>query len=199
MMAYRSSVHETTGESPARMLFGREPQLPVDLMIGALPVEVVSEDPGVPYVVNLRDKLHVIHDLAHEHMLQASSRQKKMYYFRKNFRAYALGDTVYLHSLVRKKGTSPKFHSPWTGPYLVVGKISDLVYQIQLTSKSDVKIVHHDRLKPCHTKLDSWIRVPNLVSKQQAEHTEDVFVLSGEGKTSDSGVPNSESLVLSSN
>ena len=175
MMAYRSSVHETTGESPVRMLFGREPQLPVDLMIGTLPVEVVSEEPGVPYVVNLRDKLHVIHDLAREHMLQASSRQKKMYDFRKNFRAYALGDTVYLHSLVCKKGTSPKFHSPWTGPYLVVGKISDLVYQIQLTSKSDVKIVHHDRLKPSHTKLDSWIRVPSLVSKQQTEHTEDLF------------------------
>ena len=34
MMAYRSSVHETTGISPAMMMFGMELTLPIDMTLG---------------------------------------------------------------------------------------------------------------------------------------------------------------------
>ena len=34
MMAYRSSIHETTGVSPAVMMFGRELTLPISLNRG---------------------------------------------------------------------------------------------------------------------------------------------------------------------
>ena len=32
MMAYRSSVHESTGHSPYRLTFGKEMRLPIDVM-----------------------------------------------------------------------------------------------------------------------------------------------------------------------
>ena len=38
MMAYRSSIHESTGETPFTLMFGREVQLPVDI-IYSLPKE----------------------------------------------------------------------------------------------------------------------------------------------------------------
>ena len=47
----------------------------------------------------------------------------------------------------RKKGISAKLQSRWLGPYKIVGKLSDLLYKIQLTPNSKIKIVHHDRLK----------------------------------------------------
>ena len=31
------------------------------------------------------------------------------------------------------------------------------MYQIQKSPKANVKCVHHDRLKPSHVKLDSWL------------------------------------------
>ena len=34
MMAYRTSVHDTTGKTPAMMMMGRDLRLPIDLFIG---------------------------------------------------------------------------------------------------------------------------------------------------------------------
>ena len=154
MMAYRSSIHETTGESPVRMMLGRDIQLPVDLMLGKGIPEIQSVVSGVAYVKELRENLHRIHDIGREKLLKSSDRQRKAYDFRKIFKSYAVGDTVYLHS-------SAKFYLPWTGPFLVVGKVADLVYKIQRSSKSDLKYVHHDRLKPDHVRLDNWLQGSN--------------------------------------
>ena len=157
MLAYRSAIHESTGESPVCMLFGRNIQLPIDLMLGKPPVEVSDPVSGVAYVDDLKDKLCEINDVARETLLQASDRQKKAYDLKKNFKNYEVGDTVYLHNPSRKKGTSAKLLSPWNEPFLVTARISDLVYQIQKSPKANVQCVHHDCLKPSHLKLDSWL------------------------------------------
>ena len=88
-----------------------------------------------------------IHDIATDNIIRSNDRQKRSHDFRKNDEVYQIGDTVFLHSTARKPETSSKFHLPWSGPFPVVKKISDLVYGIQRSSKADIKYVHHDRLK----------------------------------------------------
>ena len=53
-------------------------------------------------------------------------------------------------------GVTPwdKFGSGWTGPYLVIKVISNLVYEIQLSRKSKPKVVHADNLKTCPVDPD---------------------------------------------
>ena len=57
-----------------------------------------------------------------------------------------------------------KFGSGWTGPYLVINKLSDLVYQIQASKRSKPKVVHLDHLKPYYTNdeenLVNWLEKP---------------------------------------
>ena len=53
MMAYRSAVHDTTGNTPARMMLGRDLKLPVDLCFGRPeeePIESTSD-----YVTTLQE------------------------------------------------------------------------------------------------------------------------------------------------
>ena len=63
---------------------------------------------------------------------------------------YQEGDVVWLHRVVGKKGRSPKLIRPWTGPYLVIQRISGVTYRIQASPRGKVQIVHADRLKKCH-------------------------------------------------
>jgi hypothetical protein len=53
VLPYRASTHNTTGMTPANMVFGRELRLPYDLF-GALPNKVSTTD----YAANLAERLH---------------------------------------------------------------------------------------------------------------------------------------------
>ena len=69
-----------------------------------------------------------------------------------------IGDSVWLHNILRKKGKNPKLDCPWEGPYLVVPKLSDVTYQIQRSRRAKPKVIHVDRLKPyLGPALESWI------------------------------------------
>ena len=61
MMAYRSSVHESTGMSPCAMMLGREITLPVDIIYGNS--ESNKEIPSSQYVHDLQECLAFIHNL----------------------------------------------------------------------------------------------------------------------------------------
>ncbi|KAG7453714.1 hypothetical protein JOB18_047866 [Solea senegalensis] len=66
----------------------------------------------------------------------------------------------------KKKSVSPAYN-PFSeskslvsyGPYFIVGLLDDLVYRIQKTQGSKVKVVHHDELKPYYSRTvldDAW-------------------------------------------
>ena len=124
------------------------------------------------HVTDLRNTLYEIHNMAREKMLLANDRQKKAYDLRQNFRGYNIGETVCLHNPARKVCSSKKLHCPWTGPFLVVERISDLVYKIQKSPGDATKCVHHDRLKPSVVKLKTWLKGQSVSTV-----TEEGFIL----------------------
>lgn len=69
---------------------------------------------------------------------------------------YAPGDNVWYASVTRQLDVTPKLRSPFDGPYLVIQRISDLNYRIQLDAKW---VVHHDKLKPyLGTRVIPWAK-----------------------------------------
>ena len=66
VMVYNSTVHESTGQTPHRMVYGEEMRFPLDLVSEDI-INKEEQDStlyGTPYVVNLQRSLEEIHALA---------------------------------------------------------------------------------------------------------------------------------------
>ena len=70
MMAYRSSVHESTGFSPCRLMFGEECMLPMDIGLPRQQPDL-AEDVSSPYAVWVKDSLEAAFDQVRRHSGQA--------------------------------------------------------------------------------------------------------------------------------
>ena len=78
MMAYRSSVHESTGFSPYRLMFGEECTLPMDI---GLPKQQSDLPDSISSLcaVWVRDALEVAYEQVRRHSGQVVQRQKRLY------------------------------------------------------------------------------------------------------------------------
>src|SRR5436189_6411153 len=76
LLAYRASVQETTGQSPAKIIFGRELRLPCDLNFGTKLGEEIS---GEDYVSDLRHRMEDIHNRVRTNIQSGSDWMKIQY------------------------------------------------------------------------------------------------------------------------
>ncbi|KAJ8942767.1 hypothetical protein NQ318_002927 [Aromia moschata] len=99
LLAYRSSVHETTGQTPASIVMGRELRLPCDLKFGCTPGDDVA---GEDYVSTLRQRMDDIHERVRSNIQVASDRMKETYDINANDGRYQPGNQVWLYNPQRR-------------------------------------------------------------------------------------------------
>src|SRR5436190_5845630 len=145
LLAYRASVHETTGQSPAKIIFGHELRLPCNLNFGIKPGEEIA---GEDYVSDLRHRMEDIHNRVRTNIQSASDQMKIQYDVRAEAGGYQSGDLVWLYNPKRRRGYSPKLQRQWEGPYEVVTRINDVIYRIKKLPNGKPRIVHYNRLAP---------------------------------------------------
>ena len=152
MLAYRSSVHETIGVSPAMMMFGRELTLPIDLAVG----RPVKDDrvSATDYAYQLEEKLLDVHKFARRHLNIASDSMKRRYDLKTKFVEYQIGDPVWYFKPRRRVGFSPKFQGDWKGPMVVTERLNNVLYRVKSSPRATPDIAHHDfiRLYECEDK-----------------------------------------------
>ena len=146
MMAYRSSVHDTTKCTPCSMMLGREIRLPIDLAIG-IP-ETKQSNCETDYAYELEKQLIRIHNIARKHIQICSDGMKSYYDRNKHFSELCVGDAVWFYNPIRKQGLTTKLQRSWKGPYIIIEKLNNVLYKIQEGPKSKSKVVHYDKLKP---------------------------------------------------
>ena len=134
--AYRVTPHESTGFTPNMLMFGREarPLIEVILCIRATSTgeEVTSYG---DYVNSLKERMQVAHDLARKHLGQNALWMKESYDAKKNLKQYNRGDLVWYATESKQLHTAPKLRVPFQGPYLVLDRLGDLLFKIQLDAK----------------------------------------------------------------
>ena len=143
LMAYRSSVHGSTGETPHFMLTGREMKLPIDLLY-TKPSEFVASVPA--YVRQLEDRFNKAYALVRNNLKLAQRVQKKQYETnRPGYRSLKEGDFVWYYN--PRKAFKGDKHIPWKGPYLVTEMHDDFTVLIQLNPEGDMYRTHADKLR----------------------------------------------------
>ncbi len=145
MAAYRSTPHTTTGETPNRLMLGRESTTPLTLL--ALPIPDAGRK--TPWVERLENNFQETHRLVQDHYGKAQRTQKAVYDRRVKEYNFSTRDKVWLFDPRPKRGGPYKLNpGRWDGPYEVRKRISAAVYLIGLPGSNRTKVVSTQRLRP---------------------------------------------------
>ena len=145
MMAYRATAHETTGFSPNMLMLGRETSTPLDLVYDMPPG--IKPVPANMWVWELRERIEEAHALVRKYSEGSILQQKTYHDKRASWERFEANDIVYVFFLQKKKGCTPKFTSFWRGPFNILGKLSEVLYEVDCGRNNEPQIIHCDRLK----------------------------------------------------
>ena len=146
MFAYRTSMNDTTGESPFYLFYGRHARLPAQVVHG----DGSSTSVKLDYVQDMTRSLTQAQHRVQENIIREARKRRERQARDVRQISYQVGDMVWLYKPIRRAGRSPKLQMPWCGPYEVVTVLQGgMTYRIRLAGKRKSRVVvHHDRLKP---------------------------------------------------
>ena len=137
MHAYRTSVHESTGYSPFRLMMGEECSLPQDVTTEELRASREHDVAPHPFAVWVRDALEVAYDQVRHSLHRMAAWHKRLY-------------DVKAEPPVAQK----KLGSPWVGPQQVVRQATGHTVGIQKGPDTPIIFIHVDDLKLCPARRD---------------------------------------------
>jgi hypothetical protein len=145
--AINNSHHESTGTTPFRLNFGRDPRLPL-----SIPDPATSK---VPSAASFADRMQEGLTTAKKCLVAAQQRQKRQYDKSHREVSFNEGDQVLLstkHINMRTptgKRTTKKLLPKWIGPFAIEKRIGSVAYRLSLPPKMQIHPVFHvSLLKP---------------------------------------------------
>ena len=144
LFSYRTGICESTGFSPYFLMFGRPPNLPIDLLLGTKHCEYENEASYAADVANALDKAY---EYARAKQLQAAVNNATHRDKGRHDPTYKEGDLVFYwydktsdsyESTATGETTSipHKWRNWWQGPYTVTRRLGDHVYELVLNGKT---------------------------------------------------------------
>ena len=159
MHAYRTSVHESTGYSPFRLMMGQECSLPQDANTEELRARREQDIAPHPFATWVRDALEVAYDHVRHTLQCMASRRKRKYDTRAVNRKFPVGSWVLRYY---PPAAQKKLGSPWVGPQQVVRQATGHTVGIQKGLNTPIVFMHVDDLKICPAPADAcWTPGPS--------------------------------------
>jgi transposase InsO family protein len=143
MAAYRSTPHSTTGQTPNRLMLGREVTTPLQLLAPSPP----DAEPRPPWVESLHKNFEETHRRVQDHYGRAQRTQKATHDRKQKGFEFQEGDLVWLLSSRPPRGVPHKLKSPWDGPFEVRKRLTVAVYVIGRPGSKKTQVVSTARLK----------------------------------------------------
>ena len=152
--AYNCTRHESTGFTPYSLMFGRDPNLPVDLTFGL--VENNPKEPLSKYVEKLRKRLKSSFELATAAANKARAKQKVNYDLKARPADLVPGDRVLVRKMAFGEGKH-KLADKWEEEVFIVrekpnGDIPVFILEGEKSGRS--RTLHRNLLLPLGSKLE---------------------------------------------
>ena len=125
-------------------MLNREVDCPIDVMVGPPPSKKEFQC-EIDYVEWVRKSMLLAFIFSNQHMGIAVKRQKRDYDRGLKPRDYTPGQWVWR---LYPPAVKQKLAMGWTGPYLVLERITYLIYRIQHSENVRAIVVHIDNLEP---------------------------------------------------
>ena len=109
---------------------GQDINLPIEVAVCTNPPNQEHKC-SCDYVENLTETMLLVHGIARSHLQRCMERQNRDYDTRMATATYRVEVLVYCTEETKTVGKSPKLQKKWTGPCVVVKKLSDLVYELK--------------------------------------------------------------------
>jgi hypothetical protein len=180
LFAYRNVVHASTGYTPAYLMFGRNPLMPLALIDGSDPLENIGLIPrnAADYANQLTKELVKSYETVRELQKKATERNRISRNTDRFSASYNVGDSVLLwdpKSTVNTVDIDRPKPSPglpairnipeawkykWSGPHVVTAKISDTTYRIHHTVRQRTINANVDSMHLIDPTSDYDIDIP---------------------------------------
>ncbi|GFX12443.1 retrovirus-related Pol polyprotein from transposon 17.6 [Trichonephila clavipes] len=149
LFALRTVTHESTGFSPAELLYGNNLRTPVTLLYESRLDPEEKVETVVEYVFELINRLKKCRDLATVKMEEVRERRKKWYDKNAIKRGFQQGDAVLVLSLNQPHKLAPQ----WKGPGKIEKRLSETNYVVTFDGNQEGnKVYHINMLKPYHRR-----------------------------------------------
>nr|VZI36546.1 unnamed protein product [Spirometra erinaceieuropaei] len=152
LLAYRLSVHSSTGFTPHYLWTGRGIRLPIDLLYSLPKFDATTPH---DYVKHLREVIRSAHNAARATLGSSPLHQKDQHDRRSSGALHQIGDLVMHYNPSHLRGTSNKFHYPWQGPFVVLDTPSPTTLLIRDAIYPNARpfTTHFDEIKPYRGRL----------------------------------------------
>ncbi|KAL2082601.1 hypothetical protein ACEWY4_012302 [Coilia grayii] len=142
LFAYREVPQASTGISPFELLYGRQVRGPLDLLKDMWEEPKSVQQNVATYVLQMRQRLEEMSELAHQNMELAQKRQKTWYDLNARGRTFKPGQKV----LLLLPTEESKLLAKWHGPYEVIKKVGDVTYEVSMPDRGKKKQTFHINL-----------------------------------------------------
>lgn len=158
VFSYNTTAHQSTGESPFFLMFGQDPQLPVDFLLGRVPEPVLGSTHD--WIVEHQTRLRHAFEGATKHLEAAADQRKKRHDQHVKDVPLQEGQFVYLRDVgLRGRHKIKDIWSSEVYKVLRAPAVGGSVYTIApVNNPHQVKHIHRSLLK---SKLDYVIDCPS--------------------------------------
>ena len=141
--AYRTSVHDATNETPFYLMYGRDPDIPVDEFVSAQGVRY-----GEDYASELARRLAGAYEQVRNCLRQRGERRRARCNEGVTIPNFQEGSIVSRRLEAPTPGLSSKLAPKWSGTLRIAQKLGEVTYRVRPLHGRGERIVHARQLKP---------------------------------------------------